>query len=75
MANDLRAAGPSATGHPLDNPPLCRTCSRNVIVRYRLAGVPTESRGCERHIRSFPDAKVCRDYEREPGSDDFLIGS
>jgi hypothetical protein len=31
---------------------------------------PTEDRACERKIRSFPNAEVCRDYEREPGVDD-----
>lgn len=51
-------------------PLLCPTCTHNVITRYRMVNKPTEDRACERNIRSFPEATVCRDYEREPGVDD-----
>jgi hypothetical protein len=50
--------------------PLCPTCAHNVIVRSIVAGKRQESRGCARHIRCFPECTACRDFEREPGTDD-----
>jgi hypothetical protein len=47
----------------------CPTCRFNVIARALVAGKATESRQCERNIVAFPVATVCRDYEREPGTD------
>lgn len=48
----------------------CPSCRFNELRRYLLAGKPTESRGCSRHIVSFPNVMKCDLYEREPGSDD-----
>lgn len=53
----------------LDTTPLCPTCRWNELRRYLLAGVPTEGRGCAHHIVSFPAARTCDRYEREPGAD------
>ena len=49
---------------------LCRTCRFWEIRRYLMRGRWQESTGCHKHIMHFPDATECRDYEREPGSDD-----
>jgi len=50
--------------------PLCDSCRFNVWKRYILAGKPTQSMGCCKHIVGYPDDQQCRDYEREPGTDD-----
>lgn len=52
-----------------DPDPLCPTCRFNELRRYLMRGVPTESRGCEKQIASFPKAEHCQFYEREPGVD------
>jgi len=48
----------------------CPTCRFDEIRRYILAGRHAESRGCWHHIVTFPAARQCERYEREPGSDD-----
>lgn len=56
-------------------PPLCLTCSKNVIRRARWpakpGGVPVlhEQAACSVHSAAFPIAKTCPYYVREPGSD------
>jgi hypothetical protein len=50
--------------------PLCRTCRFNELRRYFINSQRAESRGCAKHIAGFPEMHDCRDYEREPGTDD-----
>ena len=52
----------------------CPTCRFDEIRRFVLAGRRAESRGCWHHIVTFPAARQCERYEREPGSDDECCG-
>jgi len=52
----------------------CPTCRFDEIRRFMLAGRRAESRGCWHHIVTFPAARECARYEREPGSDDDCAG-
>ena len=49
---------------------ICRSCRFDEIRRFVLAGRRAESRGCWHHIVTFPAARQCVRYERDPGSDD-----
>jgi hypothetical protein len=50
--------------------PLCRTCQFNELRTYTVAGMKVEARDCAKHVAGFPEMIVCRDWQREVGSDD-----
>ena len=61
-----------AENAPMDIP-LSRYCITCRYYAYRpcyVAGEYDVGAHCARRIHCFPDASRCRDYEREPGSDD-----
>lgn len=49
---------------------LCDTCARFVLERYKVARAWREGRRCIAGVRFAGERTDCRDYCREPGSDD-----
>lgn len=59
MTHDFRPAGAP-----------CRTCRHCIPQGSNVAGRIRTELVCVRKLAAFPQAVGCRDFEREPGSDD-----